>query len=305
MSNLFCNLDDLQQFVLDCRIVAAIDVGGSLIKMVISKKTDKCLIMSNCHSAIFDLKHFEGIIALLKTATSDSSFAFLGGGSFRQRTFITNNFASDQLLFIDEMQCISKGAIYLSPTPNVEALVINVGSGISVLKVNSPKDCHRILGSCIGGGTFMGLIKACISNTMLFQESIDLASNGNSVNCDLLVSDIYGDSYPGLSELPGNLVASSMGNYNLSQDSKDVSSSILNMVIIHIAQLAFFGSQLHPSHQLLFSGTFFSDRDQYIKSQLKDKLKYWNLDGHVLPLNPFVGCIGALVKLVEDVYFTN
>ena len=37
-------------------------------------------------------------------------------------------------------------------------LLVNIGSGTSIIKVNGPDDFQRISGSTIGGGTYLGLV---------------------------------------------------------------------------------------------------------------------------------------------------
>lgn len=304
MPNIIENLDELRELISEHKLTVSVDIGGSLIKIIIFKDvTREPFSLCHCQLALFDLSQLEKVIGLLSRASTDSAFAFLGGGAFKERDFIVNNFSPTQLHFIDEMESISRGAIYLGSSGHDKSIVVNVGSGISTLRINSAsKENCRISGSCIGGGTFMGLIKACVSDVLSFQEAISLATKGRSDNCDLLVKDIYGDSYPGLTELPGNLVASSMGKFTSKQDPESVAASILNMIVIHIAQVASFAAQLYLDHQLLFSGSFFSDKERFVESQLKLKLSYWNLEGNVLPLNPFVGCIGALCCITNNFY---
>lgn len=306
MPNIFENLDDLHELVSEHSLTVSIDIGGSLIKILIHKNiSGEPFCLSHCQLALFDVSQFEKIIGLFSRASADSFFAFLGGGSFKERRFIENSLNPSQLHFIDEMEGISRGAIYLGSSEIEKSLVVNVGSGVSVLRINSTsKENRRITGSCIGGGTFMGLTKACVSNDLSFQEAVSLAIKGHSDNCDLLVRDIYGDSYPGIAELQGNIVASSMGKFTSQQDPESVAASILNMVVIHIAQVASFAAQMYPDHQLLFSGSFFSDMDRYVESQLKLKLSYWDLKGNVLPHNPFVGCIGAMCCITNNLYIT-
>lgn len=307
MLNMIEDLDELYVLIAVNKCAIAVDMGGSLIKILVHvKNTGTTLIESECQMAIFDARDIEDVILILSRASKESSIAFLGGGSYKMTGYISSIFEPGQIIiFVDEMQSISEGAMHLKPPGIEKSLVLNVGSGVSVLKIDSTlKTSRRISGSCIGGGTFMGLVKACVSDALSFQDAVSLAINGNSENCDLLVKDIYGDSYPGLAELPGNIVASSMGKFQAEKDPESIAASLLNMVVIHIAQLAYFVAQLHPDHQLLFSGSFFSDSDRHVEGLLEGKLRYWDLEGHVLPFNAFVGCFGALYLIKENLYDT-
>lgn len=88
-------------------------------------------------------------------------------------------------------------------------LLVNIGSGVSIVKVESEDKFERIGGSSIGGGTFWGL-GALLTQTKRFDELLQLASRGQHTNVDMLVKDIYGGSYGSLG-MTGDLIASSFG----------------------------------------------------------------------------------------------
>lgn len=72
-------------------------------------------------------------------------------------------------------------------------LVVNIGSGVSILKVSAPGVFERVSGSSIGGGTYWGLCRL-LTSCATFEEVIDLAESGASTEVDMLVKDIYGGS---------------------------------------------------------------------------------------------------------------
>eukprot|EP00953_Heterococcus_sp_UTEX-ZZ885_P017990 10056-Heterococcus_DN1.PRE.1 len=71
------------------------------------------------------------------------------------------------------------------------ALVVSIGSGVSILKVDGPSKFERVSGSSIGGGTYWGLCRLLTGATS-FDDSLDLADLGDSDLVDMLVGDIYG-----------------------------------------------------------------------------------------------------------------
>jgi type II pantothenate kinase len=88
-------------------------------------------------------------------------------------------------------------------------LLVNIGSGVSILKVSSRDQFQRVSGSSIGGGTFWGL--ACqMAGVTTWDEVAEMSVSGDNRNIDLLVGDIYGSSYEKLG-LDANVIASSMG----------------------------------------------------------------------------------------------
>jgi type II pantothenate kinase len=85
-------------------------------------------------------------------------------------------------------------------------ILVNIGSGVSILLVNSETDYKRISGTSIGGGTFLGLC-CLLTGCHTYEEAIHLASKGDSTKVDKLVRDIYGGDYSKFG-LPGDIVAS-------------------------------------------------------------------------------------------------
>jgi pantothenate kinase len=71
-------------------------------------------------------------------------------------------------------------------------LVVNIGSGVSILKVKAPNDFERVSGSAIGGGTYWGLCRLLLTQCSSYETAMDLAEKGEATQIDMLVGDIYG-----------------------------------------------------------------------------------------------------------------
>lgn len=95
-------------------------------------------------------------------------------------------------------------------------MLVNIGSGVSILRVNGPNSFERVSGSHIGGGnaarfpdliskgTFWGLCRM-LTHVQSYEEVMTLSKKGlynhlRSINpagdshkVDLLVGDIYGE----------------------------------------------------------------------------------------------------------------
>ena len=81
----------------------------------------------------------------------------------------------------------------LGPNP-YPYIIVNIGSGVSILLVNSATDFKRIGGTSVGGGTFVGLC-SLLTGSRSFEEALALAERGDSNKVDKLVRDIYGGDY--------------------------------------------------------------------------------------------------------------
>ncbi|CAG0914699.1 unnamed protein product [Notodromas monacha] len=120
-------------------------------------------------------------------------------------------------------------------------LVVNIGSGVSILSVRA-RDClQRVTGSSLGGGTFLGLC-CLLTGCESYEEAIELAARGDSNKVDKLVKDIYGGDYQRF-QLSGNLVASSFGQMNMEPkrdvvDKADLARATLVTITNNIGSIA-------------------------------------------------------------------
>jgi type II pantothenate kinase len=107
-------------------------------------------------------------------------------------------------------RCPLEKTSYSSRDISYPYLVVNIGSGVSIMKVTGPSSFERVGGTSLGGGTFYGLCRALTGCTS-FEEALRLAELGRHGVADLLVGDIYGsEGYEGIG-LPANTVAASFG----------------------------------------------------------------------------------------------
>ena len=104
----------------------------------------------------------------------------------------------------------------LDPTSFVDAhadiypyLLVNIGSGVSMIKVSGKRDYQRIGGTSLGGGTLWGLL-SLLTGASTFDEMLKMADRGDNARVDMLVGDIYGTDY-GKIGLKSNTIASSFG----------------------------------------------------------------------------------------------
>jgi type II pantothenate kinase len=88
-------------------------------------------------------------------------------------------------------------------------LLVNIGSGVSMVKVSGPRQFERIGGTSLGGGTLWGLL-SLLTGARTFDAMLELAEKGNNSEVDMLVGDIYGTDY-GKIGLKSTAIASTFG----------------------------------------------------------------------------------------------
>lgn len=88
-------------------------------------------------------------------------------------------------------------------------LLVNIGSGVSMIKVSGPNEFQRVGGTHLGGGTFWGLM-ALLTGATTFDEMLAMADRGDNSGVDMLVGDIYGMDYNKIG-LKSTAIASTFG----------------------------------------------------------------------------------------------
>lgn len=183
-------------------------------------------------------------------------------------------------------------------------LLVNIGSGVSILKVSSENICERVGGCPMGGGTFFGLARL-LAGGMSFEETIREASRGNKSNVDMLVKDIYGGDYEQFN-LKGSVVASSFGKigreYNDTEYTQsDILASILHMITNNIGSLANLHAKAYGIKRIIYSGNFFH-HNQTAMYLLSMSMRYWSagaVKALFLEHEGYCGAVGALLGTLE------
>ena len=70
-------------------------------------------------------------------------------------------------------------------------LLVNIGSGVSMVKVSGPSQFDRIGGTSLGGGTLWGLL-SLLTGARTFDQMLELADKGDNRSVDMLVGDVRG-----------------------------------------------------------------------------------------------------------------
>jgi type II pantothenate kinase len=137
-------------------------------------------------------------------------------------------------------------------------LLVNIGSGVSILKVEGPGKITRVSGTSLGGGTFWGLCKL-LTKCQTFDEAMDLSELGNNEKVDMSVGDIYGGDYDKF-DLPASTVASSFGKMGMDAagdaSEADIARGLLSMITQNIGQVAYLCAKQHKMKKIIFVGNF-------------------------------------------------
>ncbi|KAL5962476.1 4'-phosphopantetheine phosphatase [Taenia solium] len=188
-----------------------------------------------------------------------------GGGSFKYMPSILEKLGDVEIEREDEMASLVRGCTFLLRNIPDEAfiydkrampsqiflssfmvntapfLLVNIGSGVSFLKVEADASYKRVGGTSLGGGTFWGIGSLLAGGQMSFDELLELADKGDHREVDMLVKDIYGGAYESLG-LAGDVIASSFGlaarRPNETRRPADMVKALLVAISNNIGQLA-------------------------------------------------------------------
>lgn len=290
------------------------------------------------------------MVRLVKRSTSKKNYPPItyiiatGGGAHKFYKLMSASFKKHKLPMMiikkDEMECLIKGLDWLITkipneiftydldqdhirfVPNMETdtdvypyLLVNIGSGVSMIKVTGPgpKGFERIGGSSLGGGTLWGLL-LLLTDAQDYNEMLEMAQNGDNENIDLLVGDIYGTSYNKIG-LKSNHIASSFAKVfkklrfsqlgkkmtvaeklsNFKQE--DIARSLLYLVSNNIGQIAYLQALRFGLKRIYFGGSYISGHMQTIHT-LSYALNFWSkgeMKSYFLRHEGYLGSVGAFM----------
>ncbi|CAC5407943.1 coaW [Mytilus coruscus] len=258
-----------------------------------------------------------------------------GGGAHKYKDQIIKTLGV-QLDKEDEMECLINGSNFLLKNIPDEAfiyqrhgqseyqfqgihhdifpyLLVNIGSGVSFVKVESETKYERIGGTSTGGGDILGTWissykKPSSLYAVTFDDLLELAEKGDHKKVDMLVRDIYGGEYSTIG-LKGDIIASSFGkaartdkeNVPCYKD-EDVARSLLLSISNDIGQLASLYCRLHQLKKIYFGGYFIRGHPLTMHT-ISFAINFWS-KGEIQALfmrhEGYLGAIGAFLKGAEE-----
>ena len=333
----------------------ALDIGGSLVKLVyFSREPNSDGLGGRLNFIKFEIDHIQKCFDFVRqlrskqhTANGAISGGFCvmatGGGAYKYYDEM-KDVLGIQVLQEDEMECLIMGLdFFISeiprevfsysdenpmqfevPSANVYPyLLVNIGSGVSMVKVSGPKVYERVGGTSLGGGTLWGLL-SLLTGARSFDDMLAMADKGDNANVDMLVGDIYGTDYSKVG-LTTSTIASSFGKVfkmkrqgeNAAEDGnglmnedlhasspkssfapEDISRSLLYAVSNNIGQIAYLQCEKHRLERLYFGGSFIRGHHQTM-STLAYAIKFWSKGekkAYFLRHEGYLGSVGAFLK---------
>ncbi|KAF3482268.1 uncharacterized protein GIQ15_05027 [Arthroderma uncinatum] len=330
----------------------AVDIGGTLAKLVyFSPEISQSGSGGRLNFINFETNRIELCIEFLKklkenhmkrngSAPYELCVMATGGGAYKYYDMLKDALGVN-VLREDEMECLIIGLdFFITEIPNevftysettpmqfAEAradvypyLLVNIGSGVSMVKVSGPRQFERVGGTSLGGGTFWGIM-ALLTGARTFDEMLAMAERGDNSGVDMLVGDIYGTDY-GKIGLKSTAIASTFGKVfkmkrleernaeNSGSESptseqdishfshEDMSQSLLFAISNNIGQIAYLQSEKHQIKHIYFGGSFIRGHRQTMNT-LSYAIKFWSKgekQAYFLRHEGYLGAVGAFLK---------
>ncbi|XP_057952795.1 pantothenate kinase 2-like [Malania oleifera] len=224
----------------------------------------------------------------------------------------------------DEMDCLVAGANFLLKAIRHEAfmhmdgqkefvqidhndlfpyLLVNIGSGVSIIKVDGDGKFQRVSGTNVGGGTYWGLGRL-LTKCRSFDELLELSQRGDNRTIDMLIGDIYGGMDYSKIGLSASTIASSFGK-TISENKElqdyrpeDISLSLLLMISYNIGQISYL-TALQFGLKRIFFGGFFIRGHAYTMDSISFAVQFWSkgeAQAMFLRHEGFLGALGAFMS---------
>ncbi|KAJ9205079.1 hypothetical protein DTO164E3_1702 [Paecilomyces variotii] len=332
----------------------AVDIGGSLAKLVyFTRELDSADNGGRLNFINFETARIDLCIDFIKQlkeehekldGSEELCVVATGGGAYKYYDKL-REVLNVNVLREDEMECLITGLdFFITEIPNevftysethpmkfAEArpdvypyLLVNIGSGVSMIKVSGPRQFQRVGGTHLGGGTFWGIM-SLLTGARSFDEMLAMADRGDNSGVDMLVGDIYGMDYNKIG-LKSTAIASTFGKVfrmkraaereaedgeGLIQSDadpgndrgakfshEDMSRSLLYAISNNIGQISYLQSEKHEVKHIYFGGSFIRGHPQTMNT-LSYAIRFWSKgekQAYFLRHEGYLGAVGAFLR---------
>lgn len=258
-----------------------VDAGGSLIKIAYEEK-------GRLHFRKYPFDELESALGWMRMFCENKKLFLTGGKAGKIKAEFFPNAE-----MVDEFTAACVGAKHLMVKESMpmgeKFLLVIIGTGTSWFTIDGDQ-YERVLGSGIGGGTFMGLGNM-FAELKDFSKLVKLSSTGERGRVDLLVKDIY---FPEEPPIHGDLTASNFAKSGIEESSPaDRMAAVTNMISETITLLTVQASTLQNIQKVVFIGSTLSG-NKPLQNSIDYYIKMSGLDPVFLPDGEYSGAIGAM-----------
>lgn len=210
------------------KLILGLDAGTSSTKLLAMTEDGKKFIVPMRMGPMSDHKSFCAAFSRFAAdnALSTDDFAYIAvtGGS---ATHAGEEILDIPVRRINEIEALAAGALRFSSME--KGVVVNMGTGTSLVYAEAGKAPEHIFGSAVGGGTLMGLGSRLIGSSN-YTEITHLASKGDRRHADVSIAD---RDFSDVATLDPRLTLSNFGKLRPEDgvEDKDAAAALVNLIL--------------------------------------------------------------------------
>ncbi|CAI8498720.1 unnamed protein product [Hanseniaspora opuntiae] len=282
-----------------------IDIGGTLAKYTYyNSKTEMVEFgfkeTDDIHGLVLIIKE---IIKSRKEQNSEEKYWIknimaTGGGAHKFYDVLNANFKDLNILKKDEMKSLIFGLNFFINLKQDEIFTYSGTTG-KCYKKSENKDDEEIMLVNIGSGVSM--LKLNINTLQYERIRWVIPGNGDNSNVDMLVGDIYGTAYDAIG-LKSTAIASSMAKIYKKPETDfsygDISKSLLYTVSNNIGQISYLQANIHNVSKIFFAGSYIRGHLMTMNT-LDYAINFWSKSeksAFFIEHESYLGAMGALIS---------
>lgn len=210
------------------KLVLGLDAGSSSTKLMAMTEDGKKFIVPMRMGPMSDHKSFCAALSrfVADNGMTEENIAYIAATGSRAAN-IGDEVLGVPVRRVNEIDAMTVGALRFSGKE--KGVVVNIGTGTTMVYAEHGKAPEHIFGSAVGGGTLLGLGSRLL-DTQNYTEMLFLASKGDRKKADLAVTDL---ALEDVKTLDPRLTVSNFGKvYGAEEmDRRDLAASLVNMIL--------------------------------------------------------------------------
>lgn len=210
---------------------AAVDCGGTRTKVVVASPEGERTFAFPSDGPATRQRISEALARADGVKPESLDRLVLTGGA---TAALGDAFPRGSVELVDEAAATARGGILSGAEP--PAIIVSLGTGTGIVLAEPGGGGTRLLGSGVGGGTFLGLAELILGPRSI-EEWGALAASGDAAACDLKVGDIVGGA---AGDVPAEATAAHFGRLpdRAARNEADLVAGLLGLVVQNALRIA-------------------------------------------------------------------
>lgn len=210
------------------KLILGLDAGSSATKLMAMTEDGAKFIVPMRMGPMGDHKSFCAALSrfIADNAMTEENFAYVAVTGSRA-THAGETILDVPVRRINEIDAVAAGALRFSAQE--KGVVVNMGTGTSMVYAWKGQAPEHIFGSAVGGGTLLGLGSRLV-NSANYSEILFLASKGDRSNADIAVTDL---DLADVESLDPRLTLSNFGKLRPEDgvNERDTAAALVNLIL--------------------------------------------------------------------------